>query len=243
GGPRLPLGHGRGPRGRAPGAGGPRPARRRPPPPPLRRRTAPSRDRRGPRPAARPARARRADRGPGRPAAPRGAGAAARGDGPRHGGARREPRRAPRRRGRRAPRPARPGAGRGPHPLAPTVLLAPLAVRSLRGAALRLLPIVLSAAGLAWTTALLGEAPALSGEAWLVGLKEAARITAFVAPGVLALASVRPTPLGDALAQRLHLPARPVAAAVLALVRVGHLGRQWSTILETRVRRGLGTPR
>lgn len=127
--------------------------------------------------------------------------------------------------------------------LLPTLLLAPFAVRSLRGAALRMAPILLSAAGLAWTTALLGEAPSLSGESWLVGLKEAARITAFVAPGVLALGSVRPTPLGDALAQRLHLPARPVAAAVLALVRVGHLGRQWSTILETRVRRGLGTPR
>ena len=76
--------------------------------------------------------------------------------------------------------------------LAPAALLAPLAVRSPAGAALRLAPILLSAAGLAWTTALLGDAPALSGPAWLVGLKEAARITAFVAPGVLALASVRP---------------------------------------------------
>jgi energy-coupling factor transporter ATP-binding protein EcfA2/energy-coupling factor transporter transmembrane protein EcfT len=127
--------------------------------------------------------------------------------------------------------------------LAPTVLLAPLAVRSLPGAALRLAPILLSAAGLAWTTALLGDAPALSAPAWLVGLKEAARITAFVAPGVLALGAVRPTPLGDALAQRLHLPGRPVAASVAALVRVSHLGRQWSTIVETRMRRGLGGPR
>ncbi|AXK47145.1 ATP-binding cassette domain-containing protein [Brachybacterium saurashtrense] len=124
--------------------------------------------------------------------------------------------------------------------LLPTVLLAPLAVRTPRGAALRLLPVLLSAAGLAWTTALLGEAPALSGEAWLLGLKEAARITAFVAPGVLALASVEATALGDALGQRLRLPARPVVASVVALVRVGHLGRQWDTIVETRSRRGLG---
>lgn len=124
--------------------------------------------------------------------------------------------------------------------LLPTVLLAPFAVRSLRGAALRLLPILLSAAGLAWTTALLGEAPALSGQAWLIGLKEAARITAFVAPGVLALASVDPSTLGDALGQRLRLPGRPVAASVAALVRVGHLGRQWDTIMRTRIRRGLG---
>ena len=127
--------------------------------------------------------------------------------------------------------------------LAPAALLTPLAVRSPAGAALRLAPILLSAAGLAWTTALLGDAPALSGPAWLVGLKEAARITAFVAPGVLALGAVRPTPLGDALAQRLHLPPRPVAASVAALVRVSHLGRQWSTIVETRTRRGLGGPR
>ncbi|WP_265415465.1 ATP-binding cassette domain-containing protein [Brachybacterium ginsengisoli] len=127
--------------------------------------------------------------------------------------------------------------------LVPTVLLAPLAVRTLRGGVLRLLPILLSAAGLAWTTALLGDAPALSGEAWLVGLKEAARITAFVAPGVLALGGVAATPLGDALAQRLRMPARPVAASVVALVRVGHLGRQWEMILRTRIRRGLGTAR
>ncbi len=125
--------------------------------------------------------------------------------------------------------------------LLPSALLAPLAVRTLRGGALRLLPILLSAAGLAWTTALLGEAPALSGEAWLLGLKEAARITAFVAPGVLALGSVQATPLGDALAQHLRLPARPVAAGVVALVRVTHLGRQWETITTARIRRGLGS--
>jgi energy-coupling factor transport system permease/ATP-binding protein len=127
--------------------------------------------------------------------------------------------------------------------LLPTVLLAPLAVRTWRGGMLRLVPIVLSAAGLAWTTALLGDAPALSREAWLLGLKEAARITAFVAPGVLALGSVEPTPLGDALGQRLRLPARPVVASVAALVRVGHLGRQWETITRTRIRRGLGSAR
>ncbi|GAA1484616.1 ATP-binding cassette domain-containing protein [Brachybacterium fresconis] len=127
--------------------------------------------------------------------------------------------------------------------LVPLVLLGPLAVRSLRGGLLRLVPIALSAASLAWTTALLGEAPALSGQAWLLGLKEAARIGVFVAPGVLALGSVAPTPLGDALGGRLHLPARPVAAGVLALVRVGHLGRQWEIITRTRIQRGLGSAR
>ncbi|MGY5763724.1 ATP-binding cassette domain-containing protein [Brachybacterium sp. DNPG3] len=127
--------------------------------------------------------------------------------------------------------------------LLPTVLLAPAAIRTLRGAALRMAPVLLSAASLAWTTALLGDAPALSGEAWLVGLKEAARISAFVAPGVLALGSVDVTALGDALGGRLRWPARPVAAGVSALVRAGHLGRRWETIVTARTLRGIGTPR
>ena len=126
--------------------------------------------------------------------------------------------------------------------LLPLVLLAPLAVRSVRGGLLRLTPILLSAAGLAWTTALLGDAPSLSREAWLLGAKEAARITVFVAPGVLALGSVDPTALGDALGARLRMPARVVAASVAGLVRAGHLGRQWQIITHTRVLRGIGSP-
>lgn len=125
--------------------------------------------------------------------------------------------------------------------LLPIALLAPLAVRSLRGGLLRLTPILLSAAGLAWTTALLGDAPSLSGEAWLLGAKEAARITVFVAPGVLALGSVEPTALGDALGGRLRMPARMIAASVTGLIRAGHLGRQWEIITHARVLRGLGS--
>nr|WP_316249207.1 AAA family ATPase [Brachybacterium sp. Z12] len=125
--------------------------------------------------------------------------------------------------------------------LLPIALLAPLAVRSVRGGLLRLTPILLSAAGLAWTTALLGDAPSLSGEAWLLGAKEAARITVFVAPGVLALGSVDPTALGDALGGRLRMPARVVAASVAGLIRTGHLGRQWEIITHARMLRGLGS--
>lgn len=126
--------------------------------------------------------------------------------------------------------------------LLPTVLLAPLAIRTLGGGLLRLAPILLSAAGLAWTTAFLGDAPSLSTEAWLLGAKEAARITAFVAPGVLALGSVDVTALGDALGGKLRLPARPIAASVAGLVRAGHLGRQWEIITQARVLRGIGSP-
>jgi len=124
--------------------------------------------------------------------------------------------------------------------LLPTVLLAPLVLRSVRGAVWRLAPVLLSAVSLAWTTALLGEAAALSGEAWLLGLKEACRITAFVAPGVIALTSLDVTALGDALGGRLRWPARPVVAVVAALVRAGHTGRQWEIITSTRVLRGRG---
>lgn len=124
--------------------------------------------------------------------------------------------------------------------LLPTMLLAPLVLRSVRGAVWRLAPVLLSAVSLAWTTALLGEAPALSGEAWLLGLKEACRITAFVAPGVIALTSLDVTALGDALGGRLRWPARPVVAVVAALVRAGHTGRQWEIITSTRVLRGRG---
>lgn len=127
--------------------------------------------------------------------------------------------------------------------LAPVALLAPLAVPSARSALLRLAPILLSAATLAWTTALLSPLAPLSGEAWLLGAKEAARITLFAAPGVLALASVDVTALGDALRDRLRLPGRPIAAGVAALVRIGHLRAQWQRILEARLLRGLGTAR
>ncbi|MEE1619227.1 ATP-binding cassette domain-containing protein [Brachybacterium sp. J153] len=127
--------------------------------------------------------------------------------------------------------------------LLPLVVLAPLTVRSLRGGLLRLVPVLLAAAGLAWTTALLGEAAALSAEGWRRGLAEALRLTTFVAPGVLALGSVDPSALGDALGGRLRWPGRPVAAAVAALVRVGHLQRQWHLIVRTRILRGLGTAR
>lgn len=127
--------------------------------------------------------------------------------------------------------------------LLPILLLAPLTVRSLGGAAWRMLPVLLSAATLAWTTALLGTAPTLSGEAWLLGLKEACRITVFVAPGVLTFTVLDPTALGDALIQRLRFPARPVVASVAALVRSGHLRDQWAQITQARTLRGLGGPR
>lgn len=125
----------------------------------------------------------------------------------------------------------------------PTLLLAPLATRTVRGTLLRSSPVLLSAAGLLWSTALLSAAPSLSPEAWLLGVKEALRILAFVLPGVLVLGCMDPTALGDALGGRLRLPGRVVAASVGGLVRVGHIGRQWDVIMTARRLRGLGATR
>lgn len=123
------------------------------------------------------------------------------------------------------------------------VVLAPLAVRGVRSTALRLVPIVLAAVGLCWSTVLASPLPVLSGTTWLLGLKEALRIGYFVAPGVLVFASLDPTRLGDALGGRLRLPGRPVAASVAGLVRAGLTADVWERIMTSRRLRGLGARR
>ncbi|MEO8135644.1 MAG: acyl-CoA thioesterase, partial [Betaproteobacteria bacterium] len=54
---------------------------------------------------------------------------------------------------------------------------------------------------------------------------------------------VRPSRLGDDLAQRLRLPARPVVAMVAALQRAEALGRVWAQAAAARRMRGLGAGR
>lgn len=125
----------------------------------------------------------------------------------------------------------------------PILLLAPLATRSLRAMAPRIAVVLFSAIGLAWSTALLSPGSLAAPGSWLLGAKEALRITAFVAPGVLVFACVDPTALGDALGGRLRLPGRVVAASVSGLVRAGHVARQWEVIMTARQLRGLGAVR
>ncbi len=74
------------------------------------------------------------------------------------------------------------------------------------------------------------------------GLTAAAalRILCIAVPAAIVSPLISPSALGDHLAQRLHLPARPVAAAVAALQRVGQLGEQWQLIQQARRARGLG---
>jgi energy-coupling factor transport system permease protein len=82
---------------------------------------------------------------------------------------------------------------------------------------------------------------------WLYGgrhLDEAGgaglRILYIVLPAALLSPSIRPSSLGDHLAQRLHLPARAVVAATAALQRLDNTVEQWQTIQRARRSRGLG---
>ncbi|MEJ7630010.1 MAG: energy-coupling factor transporter transmembrane component T [Nocardioidaceae bacterium] len=68
----------------------------------------------------------------------------------------------------------------------------------------------------------------------------ALRILCIVVPAAMLSPSVRPSELGDHLAQRLRLPARPIAGAVAALQRVAGLGEQWRQIQQARRARGIG---
>lgn len=68
----------------------------------------------------------------------------------------------------------------------------------------------------------------------------ALRILCIVVPAAILSPSIRPSRLGDHLAQRVRLPARPVAGGVAALQRVESLGEQWRQITQARRARGIG---
>ena len=107
-------------------------------------------------------------------------------------------------------------------------------IRDPRGTALRCAVGLVAAVTLALTTWLYaGQDPALTAAAAL-------RILCIVVPAAILSPLIRPSELGDHLAQRLRLPARPVAGAVAALQRVDSLGEQWRQILQARRARGIG---
>jgi len=123
--------------------------------------------------------------------------------------------------------------------MAPIVALAPLALRSLRGALPRILPTVLAMATVAWSVVLLSPESIGSGAAWELAAREALRIGALVLPGVLMLGSLDATRLGDALGQRLHLPARIVVGSTAGLAHLSTFRRSWRILMEARRLRGL----
>lgn len=71
-------------------------------------------------------------------------------------------------------------------------------------------------------------------------LAAALRILCIVAPAAMLSPRIRPSELGDHLAQRLRLPARAVAGGVAALQRVENLGEQWRQVQQARRARGRG---
>ena len=127
--------------------------------------------------------------------------------------------------------------------LAITLVLSPTAVRRVRPALLRLVPVAVAAVSVGWSTLLLNAAGPFSPGSGTVAAREVLRILCLVVPGSLLVGLLRPSSLGDALSQRLHLPARPVAAACGALLRIDDLLERWRTMTEVRLVRGLAPGR
>jgi energy-coupling factor transporter ATP-binding protein EcfA2/energy-coupling factor transporter transmembrane protein EcfT len=127
--------------------------------------------------------------------------------------------------------------------LLPTLALSPLAVRRVRPALVRLVPVALAALSVGWSTLLLNAAGPFAPGSGLLATREITRILCLVVPGVLVVGLLRPSTLGDALGQRLRLPARPVVAATAALLRLDDLLVSWQTMSEIRRVRGLAPGR
>jgi energy-coupling factor transport system ATP-binding protein len=104
----------------------------------------------------------------------------------------------------------------------------------LRGLAVRLVPGLIGAASVAWSTWLLG------GHDLSLALTGALRILVIVLPSAVLIQHVDADALGDHLAQRLRLPARPVVALAAALQRVHTFGDIWAEIARARRVRGIG---
>lgn len=121
--------------------------------------------------------------------------------------------------------------------IAAELVLAAAVVGRFGSFARRMGPGLLAAASVGFSSWLLG------GHDPLVGLTAGLRIVVLVLPGMALVEYVEPSALGDALAQRLHLPARPVVASVAALQRLESLGQDWVALDRARRARGLGPGR
>lgn len=103
-----------------------------------------------------------------------------------------------------------------------------------KGLALRLLPGLLGALSVGWSTWLLGRQD--MGEA----VSAAFRLLIILAPSAITLAFVDPDDLADHLGQRVRLPARPVIAVGAALQRLQSFGAAWTEVGWARRLRGQG---
>jgi energy-coupling factor transport system ATP-binding protein len=103
----------------------------------------------------------------------------------------------------------------------------------LRGVLLRLAPAALAVVGVAWSSWLLG------GHDLEVAGGAGLRVLCLVVPSAFVLGFIDPDRLGDHLAQRLHLPARPVVATTAALQRLQSFDTLWAELMTTRRVRGI----
>jgi energy-coupling factor transport system ATP-binding protein len=101
----------------------------------------------------------------------------------------------------------------------------------------RSVPALIGIAGVMWSTWLLG------GHDLETAFGAGLRVLALVLPSVVLLPYVDPDALGDHLAQRLRLPARPVVAATAALQRFQTFGSLWTELTRARRVRGIGAGR
>jgi energy-coupling factor transport system ATP-binding protein len=106
-----------------------------------------------------------------------------------------------------------------------------------RRVGVRLLPGLVGAASVGWSSWLLG------GHDVVVAVEAALRVLVIVVPSAVLVPFVDPDALGDHLAQRLGLPARPVVAAAAALQRVHTFADIWAEIGRARRVRGIGASR
>ena len=110
----------------------------------------------------------------------------------------------------------------------------PGALTRIRGTALRMLPGLVAALSVGWSTWF------LAGRDLDPALTVALRVLIIVLPSAVLIPWMDPDRLGDHLAQRLRLPDRPVVATAAALQRVHSFGAIWSELSRARRVRGLG---
>lgn len=123
------------------------------------------------------------------------------------------------------------------------VAMSPLAVSHIRSIGLRLLPVGIAALTVGWSTLVFSDRGPFGPGTGEVAAREVLRILCLVVPGVLIFGSLRPSRLGDALAQRGHLPHRPVAVATSGLLRLQQLLTTWRQMADTRRIRALAPGR
>ncbi|MDQ1677746.1 MAG: energy-coupling factor transport system permease protein [Actinomycetota bacterium] len=114
-----------------------------------------------------------------------------------------------------------------------TLLTVPLSGLGPRRFLLRTWPLLFGAAAIGCSNYLYGDISA----ATALGLS--LRVLAMALPGVLALASVDPTELADALVQHLHAPARFAYGTLAAIRMLPLLAAEWQTIGLARRARGI----